>query len=89
MTRARKNQIVVNLNSLGGKPVDAESRADGKTLVYDAQTDSYLHEDPGDAITFEALSGNGDIGTGADQVARGDHDHDVGDLVVLFENQLI
>lgn len=67
MTRPRKNQIVVNLNSLGGKPVDPESRANGKGLVYDQATDSYIHVDL-------ALAG---------------HDHDVGDLVLIFENQLI
>lgn len=67
MTRPRKNQIVVNLSSLGGKPVDPESRADGKGLVYDAATDSYIHV----------------------EIALKDHDHDVGDLALLFENQLV
>jgi hypothetical protein len=67
MTRPRKNQIVVNLSSLGGKPVDPESRAGGKGLIYDAATDSYIHV----------------------EIALKDHDHDVGDLALLFENQLV
>jgi hypothetical protein len=67
MTRARKNQIVVNLNSLGGKPVDPESRAHGKGLIYDAATDSYIHV----------------------EIALADHDHDVGDLLLIFENHLV
>jgi hypothetical protein len=67
MTRPRKIHIVVNLNSLGGKPVDAGSRAHGKGLVYDAATDSYMHID----------------------IALKDHDHDVGDLTLIFENHLI
>jgi hypothetical protein len=67
MTRPRKNQIVVNLNTLGGKTVDPGSRAHGKGLVYDQPTDSYLHVD----------------------IALKDHDHDVGDLTLIFENHLI
>ena len=27
------------------------------------------------SVTFEALDGNGDVGTGAAQVAAGDHNH--------------
>ena len=67
MTRPRKNQIVVNLNSLGGKPVDPESRADGKGLIYDAASDTYIHV----------------------EVALKEHDHDVGDLTLIFENHLV
>ena len=46
MTRPRKNQIVVNLTSLGGKTVDAPSRSDGAVLVWDAENDQYVHEPP-------------------------------------------
>lgn len=67
MTRPRKNQIVVNLNSLGGKPVDPESRADGKGIVYDEASGTYIHV----------------------SIALADHDHDVGDLTLIFENQLV
>lgn len=42
-TRPRKNRIVVNLNTLGGKEVDPGSRGDGKILIYDADTDTYYH----------------------------------------------
>ncbi len=42
-TRARKNSIVVALNTLGGKAVDMNSLADGRAVVWDAQTDQYLH----------------------------------------------
>lgn len=37
-------------------------------------------------ITFENLFANGDVGPGRDQVARGDHDHEIGDMVTLFNN---
>lgn len=40
------------------------------------------------AVTFETLNGNGDIGTGADQVAVGDHDHEIGDMIVLLNNAM-
>ena len=41
------------------------------------------------AVTFEVLNANGDVGTGADQVAKGDHDHEIGDMTLIFENALI
>ena len=40
-------------------------------------------------VTFEALLANGDIGYAADQVSPGDHDHEIGDMEILFENNLI
>lgn len=39
--------------------------------------------------TFEALDFNGAVGAGPKQVARGDHDHEIGNMVLHFENQLI
>ena len=42
-----------------------------------------------DQVTFENLNANGDVGTGAEQVARGDHDHNVADLTLIFNNNLI
>jgi len=42
-----------------------------------------------DAVTFEALQANGDIGAGQDQVSPGDHDHEIGDVSLTFENALI
>lgn len=69
-----QNTIKVLSNSLGGKAVDMGSLADGRVLIYDAGTDEYTHVDfP--YVTFEALLASGDIGTGADQVAYGNHLH--------------
>jgi len=45
-TRPRKNRIVVNLDTLGGKTVDAPSRADGAVLVFNEGEDQYEHRDP-------------------------------------------
>ena len=42
-----------------------------------------------DAVTFEALQANGDIGAGPDQVSPGHHDHEIGDVSLIFENALI
>jgi hypothetical protein len=42
-----------------------------------------------DQVTYENLNANGDVGTGAEQVARGDHDHDIGNQVLNFENALV
>ena len=39
--------------------------------------------------TFEALQESGDVGSGADQVAPGNHDHDIGNVTSIFENNLI
>jgi hypothetical protein len=41
------------------------------------------------AVTYENLAANGDVGSGADQVAQGDHDHDIGNQVLNFENALV
>jgi hypothetical protein len=42
-----------------------------------------------DQVTYENLAANGDVGTDADQVAQGSHDHDVGNQVLNFENALV
>lgn len=44
-TRPRKNRIVINIESLGGKTVDAPSRADGSVLVFNETLDQYEHQD--------------------------------------------
>jgi hypothetical protein len=41
------------------------------------------------AVTFETLAANGDVGSQPGQVAEGNHDHEIGDMVLLFNNQLI
>lgn len=53
--------------------------------------DSMLnYEDDGDlSATFETLNALGDVGTGEDQLAIGNHDHEIGDMKLLFENNLI
>lgn len=40
-------------------------------------------------ITIELLQSLGLVGDQSDQIARGDHDHEVGDLSLYFANQLI
>lgn len=40
-------------------------------------------------VSFEALNARGDVGPGPTQLAVGDHDHEIGDMVVVFENGLI
>lgn len=42
-----------------------------------------------DQVTYENLNLNGAVGSGATQVAAGNHDHEIGDVTLLFENQLI
>jgi hypothetical protein len=42
-----------------------------------------------DQVTYENLDANGDVGSDADQVAPGDHDHDIGNMVLIFENGLV
>jgi hypothetical protein len=42
-TRARKNSILIALNTMGGKVVDMSSLTDGYALVYDQATDRYTH----------------------------------------------
>lgn len=75
-----RNSINVVLNTLAGKMVDMASIADNRVLTYDLETDQYYHADVNTlvstAVTYEALLANGDIGTGATQVAQGDHLHD-------------
>ena len=40
-------------------------------------------------VTFEVLNANGDVGAGPAQVAAGDHDHEIGNVSLVFENALI
>jgi hypothetical protein len=49
----------------------------------------HIQNKPVSEVTFESLQTNGDVGSGADQVAQGNHDHDVGDLSLWFQNKLI
>ena len=45
-TRPRKNRIVINIESLGGKTVDMPSRTDGAVLVFNEAQDRYEHQNP-------------------------------------------
>lgn len=68
------NSITVLVNSLAGFVLDAGSRADGRVIVFDQGTNEYTHVDL-PSVTFEALQANGDVGSGANQVAIGNHLH--------------
>lgn len=52
---------------------------------------SQIENKPGEIgpVTYETLAANNDVGTGATQVAQGDHDHEIGDVTLIFENALI
>jgi hypothetical protein len=88
--RASNKTIIVVSNSLGEKLVDMASRADKRALVFDESSDQYIHIDLiEEGVTFETLFAKDDVGPGSDQLAQGNHDHDVGDLTVLFDNKII
>lgn len=78
-------------NTIAGKLVEIVPRSDGDVLTWDATTNKYIHAAPGDLIdvSFETLLAKGDVGQLADQLAIGNHDHDVGNLILLFENKII
>ena len=78
-------------NTIAGKLVDIMPRSDGDVLIWDATTDKYIHAAPGDLIdvSFETLFAKDDAGPGAEQLAIGNHDHNVGNLQLLFENKII
>ena len=48
-----------------------------------------IQNKPASQVTFEALQESGDVGPGAEQVAPGNHDHDIGNVTSIFENNLI
>lgn len=69
--------------------MDLGSLSHGYFVAWDENADQYIHVDASTLVTYEILSANGDIGPGSGQLAEGDHDHEVGDLVLLFDNALI
>ncbi len=69
-----QNSIKVILNTLAGIIVDVSTLADGRIISYRASTNEYTHIDL-PTVTYETLLANGDIGTGATQVAQGNHLH--------------
>ena len=60
-----------------------------KYIIESVWTDLFDTNNLNTLITFENLLVNGDIGTASNQIAAGDHDHEIGDMNVLFENNLI
>lgn len=45
-------------------------------------------DDAPQLVSFDNLNANGSIGQASNQVAFGDHDHEIGDIDVFFENAL-
>jgi hypothetical protein len=88
-TRSRKNRLFVLSNSIAGKVLDLGSISHGYFVAWDESSDQYIHVNASTLVTYEILATNGDVGSEAGQLAKGDHDHEVGDLVLLFDNALI
>jgi len=67
-------------------------RARNQGIIVNVDWDS-IQNKPADIgateVTYENLDANGDVGMNPGQVAPGDHDHEIGDMVVLFENQIV
>ena len=55
MNRATSKKIIIISNSLGGKLVDMASQSDGRMLVYDQATDSYIHVDPPEDKSYQHI----------------------------------
>jgi hypothetical protein len=89
MTRARKNSIVVISNGLGGKIVDMTTLADGFFIAYDETNNEYVHVDVSTLVVAQTLFDNNSVGSGSGQVAAGDHDHEIGDMVLIFNNSIV
>jgi hypothetical protein len=66
---ANKTEDVLVSAAAGGDQVDDYS------AMHWAQKAADSAETAGNTVTFEALDLNGDVGTSADQVAEGNHDH--------------
>lgn len=87
MTRARKNRIVVSSALLGGALLDIANRNDGTVIVFDEGEEKYVHIDLAALETdpvFQAWLATNPL----DAYALADHDHEIGDMVVLFNNVL-
>ena len=92
MTRARKNRIIVNSNTVAGKPVNTGTRASNKVLSYDAEQDEYTHVPFPEGInSFEELTDKPEtlygygITDAYNKTAIGDTETD---FVSLFEAEL-
>ena len=60
-------------------------------IIPDGAAGYFLHSGQVQKVFFGAdrIAANGDVGTGADQVAQGNHDHEIGDMTLIFENALV
>lgn len=92
-TRPRKNRIVINIESLGGKTVDMPSRTDGAVLVFNETQDRYEHQDPATLpVSFSSIQNKPDSleGYGINNVYNKTQ---IGDpfteYVLYFENTLL
>lgn len=86
--------VFLGTKQIGPSGKEVELQIDGTMMQWRYVTDPEWQSlfdlnDQSFLVTFEALEGNGDVGTGANQVARGNHDHEIGDMTVIFNNQLI
>ena len=88
MTRARKNRIIVSSALLGGALLDMANRNDGTVIVYDEGEEKYVHIDlaalESDPVFQAWLASNPLEG-----YALTDHDHEIGDMTLIFDNALI
>lgn len=87
-TRARKNRIIVSSSLLSGALIDIANRNDGSVIVYDEEDNKYVHIDLAaletDPVFQEWLASNP-----LDAYALVDHDHEIGDMTLIFNNALI
>jgi len=87
-TRARKNRILVSSNLLSGALIDIANRNDGSVIVFDEGENKYVHIDlaalESDPVFQEWLASNPLEG-----FALADHDHEIGDMTLIFDNALI
>jgi len=75
--RATTTSVKVSLNTVTGKIIDTASRMDGYAITWNETEDKYYHSAvlTAASVTFEQLDSIGDVGTGADQLAYGNHTH--------------
>jgi hypothetical protein len=87
-TRARKGRILVYTTSLAGKPIDVANLKDGSILVYDEESGKYVHAELSDLETdpiFSAWLATDPL----HDFAKADHEHEIGDITLIFDNALI
>lgn len=84
-TRARKGRIIVTSAMVGGILLDIAHRQNSSVLAFDEVNNKYIHMDIATLETDPVFQGW--LATNPlDQFARVDHDHEIGDMVTLFNN---